>query len=277
MYSVTRGLATLDGDALMVQELLERRILSWASEIGAARYAFPPLMQVGDLAKFDYFENFPHLVLVASGLRDDAIAQSYGTTASNSIKKVPAPDLNDGSYALPSAACYNAYLHLAGTVQPETTYITTVARCFRNEIEYVGLQRMWGFTMREIVCVGSREATQTHLQEFKRKILGFSKQIGLTLEIQTATDPFYDKKSSRAAMQKVFPVKEEFVYGGKLAIASVNFHRNFFGERCDIRDASGEHVFTSCVAFGLERWLHALSDHFKSDVRAIAAALSAAE
>jgi hypothetical protein len=63
-------------------------------------------------------------------------------------------------------------------------------------------------------------------------------------------------------MQKLFPTKEEFLYDGKLAIASVNFHRNFFGERCDIRLPDGSAAFTGCVAFGLERWLSALGDLF---------------
>jgi hypothetical protein len=60
----------------------------------------------------------------------------------------------------------------------------------------------------------------------------------------------------------LFPVKEEFVFGDSLAIASVNFHRNFFGERCAITLPDGGPAFTSCVAFGLERWLAALADHF---------------
>ena len=63
-------------------------------------------------------------------------------------------------------------------------------------------------------------------------------------------------------MQQLFPVKEEFVYNGSLAIASVNFHRNFFGERLDIRTGDGAYAFSGCVAFGLERWISALGDHF---------------
>jgi len=272
MYNVTNGLATLNAEALMVQELLEKRILGWADGIGAARYSFPPLIRVADLAKFDYFENFPHLALIASGLRPDVITSDYAKA--KDVKTIPAVNLSSGSHALLSAACYNAYLHLADTTQAQTTYVTTVARCFRNEVEYIGLKRLWGFTMREIVCIGSQEATQEHLKRFKAKVLEFAQEIGLKLEVQTATDPFYDKKSSRAAMQALFPVKEEFVYGGSVAIASVNFHRNFFGERCNIRTADDQHAYTSCVAFGLERWLHALSDRFDNKPAAIIDALS---
>jgi hypothetical protein len=72
-------------------------------------------------------------------------------------------------------------------------------------------------------------------------------------------------------MQRLFPVKEEFVVDG-LAIGSVNYHRNFFGERCSIQ-AGADTAHTSCLAFGLERWLHTLTEKFGST----AAALSALE
>ena len=52
-------------------------------------------------------------------------------------------------------------------------------------------------------------------------------------------------------------MKHELVFGGDLALASTNFHRDFFGETFDIaRD--GAPAFSGCAAFGLERWLHAL-------------------
>ena len=77
-------------------------------------------------------------------------------------------------------------------------------------------------------------------------------------------------------MQKLFPQKEEMVYGRSLAIASLNFHRNFFGERCGIRTADGEPAFTGCVAFGIERWLHALLERFAGDAGAATRAVIAA-
>ena len=68
---------------------------------------------------------------------------------------------------------------------------------------------------------------------------------------------------------KLFPVKEEFVVNG-LAIGSVNYHRNFFGERCDIK-AGDDTAHTSCLAFGVERWVHTLTDRFGGADAAVAA------
>jgi len=154
-------------------------------------------------------------------------------------------------------------------------YVTTVASCFRNEQRYDDLRRLWGFTMREIVCIGTRDEVQAHLTAFKRRVLGFGERLGLGLAVEVGSDPFYQPQSARALLQQVFPQKEEFLYGGAVAIASVNFHRNFFGERCRIKTHDGQLAFTGCVAFGLERWLHALLNRFDQDAGAAAAAVAA--
>ncbi|MNT17466.1 Amino acid--[acyl-carrier-protein] ligase 1 [compost metagenome] len=70
-------------------------------------------------------------------------------------------------------------------------------------------------------------------------------------------------------LQRLDPVKEEFVYGGSVSIASVNYHRNFFGERCNIKDSEGKSVFSGCVAFGMERWLHALLETYDQDIERV--------
>ncbi len=274
MYHVDNGLATLDPGSVAILRTLERGIVSWAQGCNAPEYAYPVLMKVNDLSRIDYFQNFPHLAVVATGIKEDVLAPEYAT--SGALETVPTAHMKDAGYVIPSAACYNIYFSLQNTVQPEPVYVTTVARCCRNEAEYVGLERLWAFQMREIVCVGDKDATQAHLKAFRARLEAFAAKLGLPLAIQTATDPFFDRNSSRAKMQTLFPVKEEFVYGGKVAIASVNYHRNFFGERCGIRDGAGEFTHSSCVAFGLERWLHALTDHFGSDSELICAQLERA-
>jgi seryl-tRNA synthetase len=271
-FVVDGGLVTLGPEGLRLKELLERRFLSWAAECGAVPMLFPPLMRVKDLDGLDYFRNFPHLPLIVARL-DPGRQPDYARGATR--EEIPAADLETAEYALPSAACYNIYLHLRGTALDGPLYVTTVAACFRNEQKYDELRRLWGFTMREIVCIGTAEDVQAHVTAFKERILDFAGRLGLDLQTETATDPFYEPQSSRALMQKLFPQKEELVYGGSVAIGSLNFHRNFFGERCDIRAADGQPAFTGCVAFGLERWMHALLDRF-GGVAAAAAALSAA-
>lgn len=266
-FKVSNGLATFGPEIIQVIEALEGKFLSWARMIDAEYMAFPPLMQVKDLESFDYFTNFPHLALLASRINSQRLEQ-YIKKTENAVS-ISTDHMTPSEYALPSAACYNIYLHLKNTTIKAPKYVTTVAQCFRNEMEYPGLQRMWGFKMREIVCIGSDEAVHTFLAGMKETIQNFANQINLPLELEIASDPFYDSQGRRALMQKLSPVKFEFIYGGSVAIASANFHRNFFGERCNIRTADGSFAFSGCVAFGIERWIYALLDRFDGDVRNI--------
>jgi hypothetical protein len=56
------------------------------------------------------------------------------------------------------------------------------------------------------------------------------------------------------------PVKHELVSERGVALASANFHRNFFGESCDIRLAdTGEAASTACLGLGIERWISELA------------------
>ncbi|MCW5254573.1 aminoacyl--tRNA ligase-related protein [Streptomyces sp. SHP 1-2] len=259
--STRGGLATLGPGALRLRAALDGVFTGWAAEVGATAVQYPPLMRVEDLHRLDYFQNFPHLAILGAALTEEA-APAYATGEPRP-DTVPASHLTEAGYALPSAACYNVYLDAAGRDLSDGPHkVTTVATCFRRESHYDGLRRLLGFTMREIVCVGTRDEVLEHLQLFRKKVSEHLAALDLPVEIQAASDPFFDASAGRALMAQLFPVKEEFVFDGSLAIGSLNFHRNFFGERCDISTGGGEPAFTGCVAFGLERWISALTARF---------------
>lgn len=272
-FSTRAGLATLGPELVGLRTALEAQFLRWAAECGATPMLFPPLMRVEDLDRFDYFLNFPQLPLMVAGIRAECLHDI--STRGVPLQTVAGGELATAVYALPSAACYNIYLHFEKTALAGPLYVTTVANCFRNEQHYDDLRRLWGFTMREIVCLGTHEEVQAHLVRFKQKVLGLGERLGLELRVEPGSDPFYQPQSPRSRMQKLFPQKEEFLYGGSLAIASVNFHRNFFGERCSITTSDGQAAFTGCVAFGIERWLYALLERFDHDPAAATAAIVA--
>lgn len=261
--SASFGLAVLGPLELALRTELDRTFTSWATAAGAAPMAYQTLLPVADLAALDYWENFPHLALVAAAARNDAFDQLTAASAAG----FPAELLTSAEYALPSAACYAAYLDLRNSTVPAAHLVTTVATCFRRERQFEGLRRLLSFNMREIVCIGEREAALNHLAAFKAKILAFADRLELPLQVEVASDPFFDPTASRSLVAKLFPVKEEFVFRSSehpegLAIASVNFHRNFFAERCRIATEDGAAAFSSCVAFGLERWLSAVCAQF---------------
>ncbi|MET7714435.1 aminoacyl--tRNA ligase-related protein [Streptomyces sp. NPDC005407] len=256
--AATGGVAALGPDATALLRLLDQGFESWGTQAGALPMITPPLLPVARLAELDYYQNFPHQAVVTAPLRLVDAKDSYAPSDG-----VFAPDeLEPARLALPSAACYGVYLHLADQELATPQRITVLGRCFRREEHYEDLRRLLGFHMREIVAIGTQEYAEEHLRHFTARIEAFADRMGLPLRREAATDPFYDRGGPRALLQQISPVKHEFLHED-LAIASVNTHRNFFGERCSITLAgTAQPVFTSCVAFGLERWLAVLTRHF---------------
>ncbi|MFD7431583.1 hypothetical protein ACFV6Z_31705 [Streptomyces sp. NPDC059818] len=264
-WSVRDGLATLDEPAVLLKDALDAVFTGWGVEAGARQRSYPPLLRAEELGDLDYFRNFPHLGSPVTRIRPDRLAARAATPAGAAA--LPAADLADATHLLPSAACYGCFLHLSGTGSDAPVLVTTVAQCFRNEDHHDGLRRLWGFTMREIVCVGSAETVRAHLDRHRERIAAFGEALGLTLDRQPATDPFFEKDGARTVMQMLAPVKDEYLHTDGTAVASTNNHRNFFGERLAIGH-TGRPAFTGCVAFGLERWVHALGDRFEGDLAA---------
>ncbi|MFE2547411.1 hypothetical protein ACFXGI_02440 [Streptomyces sp. NPDC059355] len=265
-WSVRDGLATLDEPAVLLRDALDAVFTRWGTEAGARQQSYPPLLRAEDLRSLDYFRNFPHLGSPVTRIRPDRLA-ALAAAPPGATTALPASELADATHMLPSAACYGCFLHLTGTSADTPVLITTAAQCFRNEDHQDGLRRLWGFTMREIVCVGSAEAVRTHLHRHEERILAFGAALGLPLDRQPATDPFFEKDGARTVMQLLAPVKNEYLHTDGTAVASTNNHRNFFGERRAISHA-GRPAFTGCVAFGLERWVHVLGDVFEGDLAA---------
>ena len=263
------GLTVLDAGATALLRTLDGLFERWGTGTGALSMTMPPLLPVADLARLDFYDNFPHQALVVAPL------DLAGRRADPRPLAFTGEELEPAELALPSAACFAVYLHHAGMALDADTTVTVLGRCFRREERYQGLRRLLGFHMREVVALGSRAFTERHLTAFDARITAFCTALGLPFRKEAATDPFYDRQGQRALLQRLSPVKHEYVVDD-LAIASVNVHRNFFGERCDI-SLAGEPVYTSCAAFGLERWLSVLRNHFGDWEAAIDAVHTAAE
>jgi seryl-tRNA synthetase len=267
-FTASDGLATLGPAATRVLQGLESCFLSWIRMLDAVEMTLPPLLRIADLERIDYFSNFPQLGMLASSIS----LASWNETDGVRGGELPQVYLNGTRYALPSAACYGIYFHLENQTLERSLRITTRGQCFRNEASYTGMTRLRGFLVRETVCIGTSAEVLAFLERFGGYLRGLADHLKLPVAVQSATDPFYDRVGSRAAMQKLFPVKHEVLYK-EVALASTNFHRNFFAERCNIRLSNGQLAFTGCVGMGLERWIWALADAFDGDIDAILTAL----
>jgi seryl-tRNA synthetase len=258
------GQTSLSGSLLALYRRLDQLFLRWAADYKAAEYRFPALIPAKELAKLDYFRSFPHLVTFAATL-DGAeenlkqFAESGPLNSEGEIQLTAQAPIRD---VLTPAACYHFYIRFQGETLAAPRYVTTRATCFRREAFYSPLERQWSFSMREIVCLGTSEEVKTFITECQSKVERFFKDIQLPVEWKNATDPFFNpSRNPKHLLQKLDPVKTEMVFQGRLAIGSVNFHRNYFGEAFEI-SRDGREAFSGCVAFGLERWIYAFLERF---------------
>lgn len=254
------GQAAISGELLALQRDLDRVFRGLAARLEAVEVDVPPLFPAAALQRIDYFASFPHLATFAC-VHDEA-ADNLKAFASHPWDEA-GQALQLGRLAptrevLTPAACYHVYLDRLGHRLDAPVHVTLCARCFRRETHYEPLRRQWSFSMREIVCLGTPDEVKAFLAHHREVMQELAVSLGLTVELVHATDPFFNPGASgKYLMQVVDPVKEELVFGGDLAIGSLNYHRSTFGEAFDIQ-RGGAPVHTGCVAFGMERWLYAL-------------------
>lgn len=263
-WDQARGQVSLHGDALAFVKDLDSIFQAWAKAESAVEFQFPSFVAAKDLKRLDYFKSFPHLAtfpisLEASEANLRAFSQSENVDEEGKIRF---SELDSVAEVLTPAACYHFYIELQGQKLEKTRFYTTKCTCFRREDYYERLRRQWNFSMREIVCVGESSDVESFTARMQKRIESFCASIELPVRWESATDPFFNPtENPKYLMQKLDPVKNELIYGNDLAIASTNLHRNYFGDAFEIK-CKGLDAFSGCAAFGVERWLAAVVDHF---------------
>ena len=162
-------------------------------------------------------------------------------------------------WCLSPAVCYHAFADLAGRVIEDPVILTARGRCFRAERDTAPGTRQIEFEMREIVLVGPIDWIDASADAARLAIQATAVQMGLSGDWQAAEDPFFlPAAAGRAMMQRLLKVKLEYQSprAGGLALASVNRHGVFFGQRFGILTGTGDPVHTACIAIGLDRWCH---------------------
>jgi hypothetical protein len=250
---------TLGDKQTKLFEAVDLIFKNWAVEEHASQITPPMLLTIEQLNTLEVLTNFPHETILAA-----SIDLKNWRTPDKDLIRISNTILNNAEYVIPKAACYAAYLSYQNSVIQEPGLIITLkGQCCRHEQHYQPHSRFMGFNMREIILLGTREFVLEKLNYFEQKILSFTTKLDLPIISKTATDPFYDTQATKKLLQQVSNSKIEFCYND-LALASKNYHRNFFGERCQIKNIAGEYIFSGCIAFGLERWLFVLFHHFKN-------------
>lgn len=243
-------------------EAIDRSVLAYSELFYARPYAFPALVGAGDLARAGYLRSFPQHVTLALHLREDLEAIRRFARAQWTGEKLEClpQDLSDVRSILAPTVCVHAYAMWAESTQPKPMTLTARGHCFRYESSNLtGLERLWDFSMREIVFLGPPEWVVEQRDKMVETCTQLLKGLTLSFEIRNANDAFFlDDFSTQTAFQNAFDLKFEMLaqlpyQKSELAVGSINYHRDHFARSFGIADGQGRPLHSACVGFGLER------------------------
>jgi hypothetical protein len=263
------GQAELSGPLLALAEDCDLALRRLASRWHATAMRHPAALPAGHLV--EHLRSFPQQAVFATSLAasDDNLAEFadgpvVGDDAVVGDAVVALTRTAPVTQVLTPAACLHIYPAHEGEDLPAPRCLTTAGTCFRNERRYQPLRRQWSFLMREIVCLGTGPETEEFLRQGRSAVDQFTSLIDLPVHWSPATDPFFRPyRNPGYLLQRVQPSKHEATYGD-LAIGSINQHHDHFAGAFGItRD--GDPATSACAAFGIERWLYALTDRHGTD------------
>ena len=221
------------------------------------------------LRRANYFSSFPHSVTFTTHLKED-----YHIIENFAARHKDGEDLNFKSideittpqYCLSPAVCYHCYGELQGHDFSKTNNkiisYTAMNRCFRYESKNITeLDRLWEFSMREIVFIGAKDEVLTAKAESLELVWKLIEILDLTAHIETASDPFFasDFKSLRffqLANDLKYELRTPINEKDTIASGSFNYHENFMGSSFNIKADAEDFAHTGCAAFGLERLVY---------------------
>ncbi len=270
------GIFSLGPLVTRLTEFFESRFLMLANEFDAKPYRFPTLISARMLDRVDYFSAFPHSLTFATHLREDLdIINRFAeeTHYHQDGLNAPSESFSRIQALLSPAVCYHLYFSLADHPLPDGKLVATaVGNCFRYEsTNLTSLERMWNFTMREVIFVGPKEFVLENREKSRHFMQKIFQEIGLAYHVETANDPFFvGEFRKQVAFQTAFQLKYEIRAQmpfklSTLAVGSYNYHQDFFGRHLNITLPDGKPIHTGCTAFGLERMVYAFLAQYGFD------------
>jgi seryl-tRNA synthetase len=267
-FQLGDGQVGLAGPAMRLCQALDERFRRMAvDEFGAVEHRYPTFIPTDVLRRCGYFGAFPHLVTSVAHFVEDYEQLKRIRDANAESDRVVIPDrdaLVHVAACITPATCYHAYQALEDqTLAAPGAAFTATGRCARYEsTNMIGLDRLWEFTMRELVLVGAEAWVAERRQAGLDAFIGLAAEWDLECRIETANDPFFGPVyATKAFWQSQANLKYELRFtvepkDGKartISCGSANLHEGFFGKTFRIALDDGAPVFTGCVALGVER------------------------
>lgn len=248
---------------------LDNRVRAMAmAEFGAVENGYPTLIPTTVLHRAGYFDSFPQFLMTAGRFPSDAdVYQGFAAELEGTENKAKFIDsrTEHTGYCLSPTICYHAYHQLAGTQVPDEGHVLTACgKIFRFESHYHRtLERLWDFTMREVVFLGSRKSVADRRQHLVDAVCRLVDELRLAGHLEVANDLFFSNGATakRVMVQRALKAKYELhmpvVDDRIIAVGSFNLHGTKFGEAFDITTPGGSPAYSGCIGIGLERIAYA--------------------
>jgi len=243
---------------------LDQFFLSFLDGIHHKKYNIPTIIDGEVLEKCGYFESFPDQLSPVTAIADNKVVDIMNG------EKVDISCLQTYDKYLTPSACLHIYPMFEGKKMKENEVITTKARVYRCEKDgFEEMTRLWDFSVREFVFIGSEDFVRQHLEDMKEKALNFAQKITKASQIVVAHDHFYKGKRNdiKAKIQMKNEQKFELkipIANKEVSVASFNFHGDHFSTPFKF-DNQREFV-SGCVGFGLDRWMAVCDEYQITDI-----------
>jgi seryl-tRNA synthetase len=259
------GQVAVCGPVLRLIERLDELLCGVAiGEFGAEEYRYPTLVPTTTLRRSGYLSSFPQHVMFATWLRADL--DVYRGFLDGGFSADPLALCGQARYCLPPTMCYHTFAQLSGTtLGADSRVVTARGKSFRFEGQYhAGLERLWDFTIREVVFLGPRAFADECRARFLRHATDLLDELGLVGQCEVAHDPFFGRLRAGESItsQRMLELKYEARLAvaprRTIAVASFNLHGDRFGDAFEIRLPDGGTAHSACVGVGLERLAYAV-------------------
>jgi hypothetical protein len=285
-FRSAQGQVAIGGPMLTALEFLDARLRDLACSYGAVEYRYPTLLPTSVIESCGYLDSFPHLIMFVSRLRGNAGEyERFGAARRGgaAVEDVALRFARDAGHCLPPTMCFHTYHQYAGRrlAAGSNAVVTSRGKAFRFESRYArGLERLWDFTLRETVFLGSRDFVRSSRRRMMDDVRALLEDLGLAAYCTVGNDPFFAQpgRGTKIALQVLAETKYELRMPlddrRTVAVGSFNYADDFFTNRFDIRYDDGSAARTGCVGFGLERLAYAFLCQHGLDPRAWPAAVA---
>lgn len=261
-----QGQVAVGEPLISLLEGLDRRIRTLLAEtFGAVEYRYPTLLPAWVLDATGYAAAFPQFLMFVTRLHADLdeyrrFHDSY--RAAGGLAPELLQHCGDVDYCLPPTMCFHTFGQYRGRrLDPGPLHtVTSRGKSFRHESGYARtLERLWDFTIREVVFLGERQQVLDAREQLMLLIYNLVDELGLDGRCEVANDPFFagadpaEKAWSQRQLELKYELRLGWAPGQDLAVGSFNFHDDFFGRSFDISRGDAGPVSSACAGFGLER------------------------